>query len=161
MSTFIPTYSLDLNNLKLTDGDYTKAEDWEELICENEGSFSKDEEYMIFDSNGIEIVINYELSVSGRVDYDPGDYYTPPYSDFDITYEDIFILSWSRSYDLSDMDKKVDRVYDVEIDGEKYYFIFINNDDNEWSVISEDPMKLEKLLRDKKLFFTGEVKIVE
>ena len=36
-----------------------------------------------------------------------------------------------------------------------------DNDDNEWSVISEDPMKLEKLLRDKKLFFTGEVKIVE
>ena len=77
----------------MTDGDYTKAEDWEELICENEGSFSKDEEYMIFDSNGIEIVINYEISVSGRVDYDPGDYYTPPYSDFDITYEDIFISS--------------------------------------------------------------------
>ena len=39
--------------------------------------------------------------------------------------------------------------------------IFINNDDNEWSVIPEDPMKLEKLLRDKNLFFTGEVKIVE
>jgi hypothetical protein len=115
MSTFIPTYSLDLNNLKLTDGDYTKAEDWEELICENEGSFSKDEEYMIFDSNGIEIVINYELSVSGRVDYDPGDYYTPPYSDFDITYEDIFISSVTiDGYEL-ELSKETKSLFEKEV----------------------------------------------
>jgi len=89
------------------------------------------------------------------------DYYSFKAVNFETNEESNHILSWSRSYDLSDMDKKVDRVYDVEIDNEKYYFIFINNDDNEWSVIPEDPMKLEKLLRDKNLFFTGEVKIVE
>jgi hypothetical protein len=88
-------------------------------------------------------------------------YYSFKAVNFETNEESNHILSWSRSYDLSDMDKKVDRVYDVEIDNEKYYFIFINNDDNEWSVIPEDPMKLEKLLRDKNLFFTGEVKIVE
>jgi hypothetical protein len=27
--------------------------------------------------------------VSGRIEYDPGDYYNPPYSDCEITYEDI------------------------------------------------------------------------
>jgi hypothetical protein len=58
------------------------------------------------------------------------------------------------------MNNNVDRVYDVEIDEKKYYFLFINNGDG-WDVISEDSMKLEKLLNDKNLFFTGDTKIVE
>ena len=89
MSTFISTYSLDLNNLKLTDGDYTKAEDWEELICENEGRFSREGEFMAFEVDGLDLVIVYDLDVSGRIEYDPGDYYTPPYSDCEITDETI------------------------------------------------------------------------
>ena len=48
-----------------------------------------------------------------------------------------------------------DRVYDVEIDKEKYYFLFTKNS-NGWDVVSEDSMRLEKLLRETNLFFTGE-----
>ena len=113
--SFLSTYTLDLSNLKVIDSCYSKRSDWEELICENEGSFSKDEEYMIFDSNGIEIVVNYELSVSGRVDYDPGDYYTPPYSDFDITYEDIFISSVTiDGYEL-ELSKETKSLFEKEV----------------------------------------------
>ncbi len=83
------------------------------------------------------------------------DYYYFKTIDSKTNEESNHILSWSRSYDLSDMDKKVDRVYDVEIDEEKYYFLFINNGDG-WNVISEDSMKLEKLLKDKNIVFTGE-----
>ena len=45
--------------------------------------------------------------------------------------------------------------FKVEIDEEKYYFLFINNGDG-WNVISEDSIKLEKLLKDKNIVFTGE-----
>lgn len=88
---FISTYNLNIENLIFLDSDCTKSQDFEELICENEGSFSREGEYMIFDMNGNELVISYDLSVSGRVDYDPGDYWTPPSCDIDIDYEDISV----------------------------------------------------------------------
>jgi len=88
------------------------------------------------------------------------DYYGFKAVNFETNEESNHILSWSRNYDLSDMSNDVDRIYDVEIDEEKYYFLFISNG-NGWDVVSEDSMKLEKLLKDKNLFFTGETKIVE
>jgi len=39
--------------------------------------------------DGLDLVIVYDLDVSGRIEYDPGDYYTPPYSDCEITDETI------------------------------------------------------------------------
>lgn len=87
--TFISTYSVNLNNLKIKDKDV--VDDWEDLICENEGSFTRDYQYMIFDCDGIEVNVNFDLYVSGRVDYDPGDYWTPPYTDVDITDFDVTI----------------------------------------------------------------------
>jgi hypothetical protein len=83
------------------------------------------------------------------------DYYSFKAVNFETNEESNHILSWSRNYDLSDMSKDVDRIYDVEIDEEKYYFLFINNDKG-WDVISKTPAKLEKLLRETNLFFTGE-----
>jgi hypothetical protein len=80
--SFISTYSVNLNNLIITDKEVVG--DWEDLICEN-GSFTKDCQYMIFDCDGVEVNINFELCVNGRVDHDPGDYWTPPYTDVDIT----------------------------------------------------------------------------
>ena len=83
------------------------------------------------------------------------DYYNFKAVNFETNEESNHILSWSRNYDLSDMNSGIDRVYDIEIDEEKYYFLFTKND-NGWDVISEDSMKLEKLLRDKNIFFTGD-----
>ena len=88
------------------------------------------------------------------------DYYTFKAVNFETNEESSHILSWSRNYDTSDIGNNVDRIYDVEIEEEKYYFLFINNGDG-WDVISEDSSKLEKLLKDKNLFFTGKAKIVE
>jgi hypothetical protein len=82
------------------------------------------------------------------------DYYEFKAVDFKTNEESNHILSWSRNYDLSDR-ADVDRIYDVEIDEEKYYFLFIKNS-NGWDVISENSMKLEKLLNDKNIFFVGE-----
>jgi len=86
---FISTYTIDTNNLTLCDSDCTKSNEWEELICENEGHFSREGEYLSFDVNGFELLIFYDLDVSGNIDHDPGDYYNPPYTDVDITDESI------------------------------------------------------------------------
>ena len=83
------------------------------------------------------------------------DYYEFKAVNFETNEESNHILSWSRNYDTSDMGENIDRIYDVEIDGEKYYFLFINSGGG-WDVISEDSIKLEKLLKDSNLFFTGE-----
>jgi len=88
------------------------------------------------------------------------DYYSFKAVNFETNEESNHILSWSRNYDTSDVSSNVDRIYDVEIDELRYYFLFINNG-NGWDVISEDPIKLENLLKDKKLFFVGETKIIE
>jgi hypothetical protein len=88
------------------------------------------------------------------------DYYNFKAVNFETNEESNHILSWSRNYNISDVSNNIDRVYDVEINEEKYYFLFVNNGDG-WDVISEDSMKLEKLLRETNLFFAGETKIVE
>jgi hypothetical protein len=88
------------------------------------------------------------------------DYYNFKAVNFETNEESNHILSWSRNYNISDVSNNTDRVYDVEINEEKYYFLFVNNGDG-WDVISEDSMKLEKLLRETNLFFAGETKIVE
>lgn len=89
--SFISTYSLNANSLELVDYDCAKSNSWEDLVCENEGSFSREDEFLAFDMNGLELVIFYDLSVSGKIDYDPGDYYNPSYTDVEITDEDITV----------------------------------------------------------------------
>ncbi len=79
---FITTYNTE--NMKLIHGDFVKSDSWVEIIMED-GSFSRDCQYMTFDYNGIEISVSFELSVSGNYSYDPGDYWTPPCDDCDIT----------------------------------------------------------------------------
>ncbi len=84
------TYLLDPSKINnLIDTDCSKKDDWEELICENEGRFSREGEFMAFEVDGLDLVISYDLEVSGRIEYDPGDYWNPPYSDFEITNESI------------------------------------------------------------------------
>ena len=102
MTNFISTYSLDLSRInEPVDFDCRKSEDWEELICENEGHFSREGEFMAFEVDGLDLVICYDLEVSGRVEYDPGDYYTPPYSDFEITDETIDVTDVTlNDYDI-------------------------------------------------------------
>ena len=55
------------------------------------------------------------------------DYYSFKAVNFETNEESNHILSWSRNYDESDISEKIDRVYDVEIDKEKYYFLFTKN----------------------------------
>lgn len=65
------------------------------------------------------------------------------------------ILTWTRNVDLSEYDDKVVRMYDVEIEGDKFYFL-LSPEKKGYLLEPKDRMVLEKLLNDKNLFFTGE-----
>ena len=88
---FIQKCTLDFNNLEVIDT-YVFS-NWEELISEFDGSYSSDDQYIMFKSNGIEMCVNFELSISGYSTYDSGDYWTPPSSDTEITDVEIGISS--------------------------------------------------------------------
>ena len=89
------------------------------------------------------------------------DFYMFKAIDFQTNEESDHILSWTRNYSLDEFDSNVVRVYDVEIDSIKYYFIVKSNVDNNWDIIAKDPMSLEKLINDKNLFFVGDIKIIQ
>lgn len=111
---FINTYTIDfqqLDNVNYKD----IQDDWDNLICENEGSFSREDQVISFDVDGNELVVCFELNVSGRVDYDPGDYWTPSYTDVDITDVDIYISNvYLNDYDLP-LDKETTRLLEKKI----------------------------------------------
>lgn len=65
-----------------------------------------------------------------------------------------FIFSWTRNIDLSEYQTGPVRKYDVEIEGEKFYFLIYPEKDG-YRIESEDKMKLEKLLKDKNIVFVG------
>ena len=83
---------INLNNLKLKDSDFTKSDDWDDLILEN-GGIREENQFMIFESDGSEVIVSFDLCVSGKIYRDSGDYLNPPYTDVEITDIDIDIVS--------------------------------------------------------------------
>lgn len=93
IKTTMTIYSINFQELELVDKDIITNEDFDNLIVENEGLFTRDNQTIWFKNNDIEISVEYEIYVSGSVDHDPGDYWTPPYTDVDINDIDIEIKS--------------------------------------------------------------------
>lgn len=88
--------TVNFNDIKLVDGQFTKSSMWEELVFENEGSFSQDEQSMIFECGDNEVAINFNYCVDAHIDEDRGDYYTPSSTeavidDVDVTIESVYI----------------------------------------------------------------------
>lgn len=80
-------------NTKLIDGDFLKSDDFSEKIYENDGSYFNDCQYMTFKCGDLTIDVNFELSISGSVSEDSGDYWTPPSCDVDVDDVDITITN--------------------------------------------------------------------
>jgi len=74
---------IDFDNLVLTDKDV--FDDWEYLICENDGSYSQDLQALYFDYKGIEVVIGFELTIRGWYWYQPATYMEPEDGETHIT----------------------------------------------------------------------------
>jgi hypothetical protein len=65
-----------------------------------------------------------------------------------------FIFSWTRNSDLSKYQPEPVRKYDVEIEGEKFFFLVYPEKDG-YIVESEDRIKLDNLLNNKNILFVG------
>jgi hypothetical protein len=67
------------------------------------------------------------------------------------------ILSWTRGFDMSNYPNHI-RVYDVEIDTIKYFFL-MKKENNYYTIESENPMMLEKLINLENIFFVGDTQM--
>ena len=88
--------TLNFSDIKLLDGQFTKSDTWGELVFENDGSFSQDEQSMIFQCGDNEVIVNFNYFVDAHIDEDNGDYYTPPATEaqidgVDVTIDNIYI----------------------------------------------------------------------
>ena len=64
------------------------------------------------------------------------------------------ILSWTRGFDMTDYPNHI-RVYDVEINAVKYFFL-MKQEGNIYTIEVENPLMLEKLIELENIFFVGE-----
>lgn len=92
MNTF-STYSLNFNNLTIKHKDVVDIDEWSDLVYENDGSFMRDFQYICFDCDGIEVVVDYSLEVEGSISHSSGDYWTPSYTEVEIDNVNININS--------------------------------------------------------------------
>ena len=76
------TYEIDFGRLSLVDRDCRLYKEFSELIYEGKGSATLEEEWISFKSGDSIVTIEYLLDLSGYFDECPGDYWTPPSSDF-------------------------------------------------------------------------------
>jgi hypothetical protein len=86
------TKNYQLGHLKMTEGFFYKSDEWLEAI-EEDGGFAAKNQYIIFNSNGIEVIVDFDISVTGNVSHSVGDWYTPSHTDVDIMDIDIDIIS--------------------------------------------------------------------
>lgn len=84
---------INFNNIKLIDGQFVNSSIWAELTFENEGSFSQDEQSMIFECDGNEVIVNFSYFVDSHINEDSGDYYTPSTIEANIDRVDVNIES--------------------------------------------------------------------
>jgi hypothetical protein len=104
------TITFNPKNFKLIDGDFISEDSFADKIYEESGSFCDDTQWMSFKCGELTIDFSYEISVSGSIFEDSGDYWTPPSCDIDINDVDIIISSVSINEDdveLTDDLKKI------------------------------------------------------
>ena len=85
--------SIDLNNLIFIDGSFSNQDDFTDLLLDNDGSFTLNNESMTFESNEKEVFIEYTVYVDGTITSEDGDWYTPGYTSVEVDNIDIDICS--------------------------------------------------------------------
>jgi hypothetical protein len=84
-----------LNEAKLIENTAPSESSWDELLEEHEGCFTESGE-IFFKIGQDTLDMDFEICVTGHCEYDPGDYWTAPYSetvieDIDIQIETVFL----------------------------------------------------------------------
>lgn len=107
--------NLDFENLRLIDKDVIT--EWHTLIVEDEDNrFSAYNQTLTFSYGNSEILIDFNLSVTGKHTHEPGGYLQPEYNDVDITSIDVEINN------LFIDDEKIDNSETI-----KYFEVNIKN----------------------------------
>lgn len=94
------------DNLKWIDGDFLTTESLTDMIYENEGSFTQNDQSMSFDVDGKDVTVNYEIYVEGNIDEEVADHWTPSSCDVELTYLDVTIKEVFIDGELVDLDKE-------------------------------------------------------
>ncbi len=82
-----------IDNLKFVEGDYTKSDDFSDLIYDNDGSHTLNDESMYFEIDGVEVLVKYSLYLEGRILEESGDWYTPSSTEITVDEVDVDINS--------------------------------------------------------------------
>lgn len=85
---------------------------------------------------------------------EPEDFYSFKSVNYETNEEVKQILSWTRGFDLENYPNHI-RMYDVEIEKIKYFFL-MKKEGSQFIIEAENPLELEGLINNQKLFFVGE-----
>lgn len=98
------TFTIDLNTSKLIGGEYMNSSEWTNLVVENKGSFKNQDEFMVFDISGMEVVVNFDIDVNASFEYESGDYYSAPSVDCEVNDFDVKITNLTINEYIVDLD---------------------------------------------------------
>jgi hypothetical protein len=84
--------TIDFGTAILCDGDFTRSDNYSDLI-ENSDHITLDESWMNFTVEGLEdgLLVEFTQDFEGYWTHCPGDYWTPPDSDFELIKDELFI----------------------------------------------------------------------
>ena len=69
MTTF-SEYTIDFNNLKIKNQQVVNMYEWQDLIAENGFQFMMNSQYIQFDCNGIDMVVEFHAHIDEQSSYD-------------------------------------------------------------------------------------------
>ena len=105
------TITFNLKNFKLIDGDFISEDSFVDKIYEESGSFCDDTQWMSFKCGELTIDVNYEISVSGSIFEDSGDYWTPPSCDVDVDDVDVTITDVLINEDEVELTPELKKIF--------------------------------------------------
>jgi hypothetical protein len=105
------TITFNPKNFKLIDGDFISEDSFTDKIFEESGSFCDNAQWMSFKCGELTIDVNYEISVSGSIFEDSGDYWTPPSCDVDIDDVDVTITDVLINEDEVELTPELKKIF--------------------------------------------------
>jgi hypothetical protein len=113
------TYTIDFSEMTFIDGDFLNLSSINESIGSE--CYIKEDQWIAFEYNNIDICAYYTLEVIGHNEYDKGDYYTPPYSEtiidhFEIKLEKVLIEDTELILNndiINTFEKSIDKILNI------------------------------------------------
>ena len=104
---------IDFDKLVLTSKDV--FDDYDYLICENDGYYSENDQYLYFDFKGIEVIIGFDLAIRGWSWYQPASYMEPEDGEVHITDIEVDVNYLSISDEELTIDKELKKTLELVV----------------------------------------------